>query len=230
MTFASLFKPLEDFERLSDDEDYDDPALYELFKDDWGVSPNAGNDWANDDDQSEVVTEEVQGRYRQKQTTLFSAWKETMKKLVGRYLPFLEITTAKTSTREEEASAYILCGCLSTYRMSKKAFFLAFRSSEEDHVLKKINELKNFNNVWLSTENFAKYEKVNKSGLEEASSETRRFNAVTRQGVASTVYFVRGDLAVAVSDTILFTNLQISQPGKGNTESFASGRFQNWTF
>ena len=32
MTFASLFKPLEDFERLSDDEDYDDPALYELFK------------------------------------------------------------------------------------------------------------------------------------------------------------------------------------------------------
>lgn len=33
--------------------------------------------------------------------------------------------------------------------------FYNSRSSEEDHVLKKINELKNFNNVWLSTENFA---------------------------------------------------------------------------
>ncbi|CAO3697699.1 unnamed protein product [Rhizopus stolonifer] len=37
MTFASLFEPFEeeteDFEHVSDNEDYEDPALYELLKD-----------------------------------------------------------------------------------------------------------------------------------------------------------------------------------------------------
>ncbi|CAO3697703.1 unnamed protein product [Rhizopus stolonifer] len=66
------------------------------------------------------------------------------------------------------------------------------RSSEEDHVLEKIDGLKKFNKVWLTTEDIAKFESVNKSGLKEASSEARHFNAVAHQGVTSTVYPVRG--------------------------------------
>lgn len=126
-TFSSLFAPLKDenkyLEHISDDEDYEDPALYELFKgtqiakyfkkqktsnnpepsdrisddglfndlegaaiDDGWDGLSVGDDWTNGDDQSETVTEEVHGRYRQEQTTLFSAWKESMKKFVKGYL------------------------------------------------------------------------------------------------------------------------------------------------
>lgn len=172
MASASLFESLEEenknFEHVSDDEDYEDPALYELFKgtqmakyfkkqktshdaessvgdiggddldnasidgvsvgDDWDVSPDAGDDLANGDDQAE----EVQGQYRQRQSTLFSAWKESMEKFVEGYLSFLGNTTDKPSTKEEEASASIPCGCPSAYRMSKKInlFFWHCKSFE----------------------------------------------------------------------------------------------------
>ncbi|KAG1463837.1 hypothetical protein G6F56_005202 [Rhizopus delemar] len=66
------------------------------------------------------------------------------------------------------------------------------RSSEEDHVLNKIDGLKQFKDVWLSNEVISKYENADRSGLEEASSNARRFNAVAHQGVISTVYPVYG--------------------------------------
>ncbi|KAG1453247.1 hypothetical protein G6F56_007621 [Rhizopus delemar] len=136
-------------EHISDDEDYEDPALYERFKgtqraeyfkkqktsNDPELSDRISDDGLfNDlngaaiddgwdgmsvgDDQSETVTEEVRGRYRHKQTTLFATWKDSMKKLAKGYLSFLGNTADKPSTRKEEASAYIPCECPSQYRIT----------------------------------------------------------------------------------------------------------------
>ncbi|KAG1444389.1 hypothetical protein G6F56_010318 [Rhizopus delemar] len=125
----------------------------------------------------------------------------------------------KASSSEPEDKRFIMLD--GNFRLKGR------RSSEEDHVLDKIDGLKNFNDVWLSNEDIAKYENVDKSGLEEASSEARRFNVVANQGVTSTVYPVRGVFGggCARHDTVY--KLADITAGKDNTESFASEKKLN---
>ncbi|KAG1468546.1 hypothetical protein G6F56_003771 [Rhizopus delemar] len=90
----------------------------------------------------------------------------------------------KASSSEPEDKRFIMLD--GNFRLKGR------RSLEEYHDLDKIDGLKNFNDVWLSNEDIAKYDNIHKSGLEEASSEARRFNTVANQKVTSTVYSVRG--------------------------------------
>ncbi|KAG1457632.1 hypothetical protein G6F56_006570 [Rhizopus delemar] len=95
----------------------------------------------------------------------------------------------------------VACPKVSSSNPEDKQFLMAdgnFRlkgrkSLEEDSVLDFVPGSKKFDNLWLKEEYIAEFE--NKAGHvnhEQATPEPRRFNAIIKQGVTSTVYPVRG--------------------------------------